>query len=68
MSKFKVQVDFDPKRKATGEVLFPESDGSLTDPLIADRKYWSQPLKDALQMHQDGGFPLQLSPTKQNNL
>ena len=24
MSRFKVQVDFDPKRKATGEVLFQE--------------------------------------------
>ena len=48
ISRFQVQVDLDPKRKATGKVLFPESDGSLTDPLIEDRKYWSQPLKDAL--------------------
>ena len=61
ISKFQVQVDFDTNLKATGEVLFKESDGSLTDPLIADRKCWSQPLKDALQMHQDGGFPFQLT-------
>ena len=63
--RFQVQVDFDTNRKATGEVLFPESDGSLTDPPIADRKYWSQPLQVALQIHQDGGFPLQLSLTRQ---
>ena len=63
ISKFKVQVEFDQNRKATGEVLFPESDGSLTDLLMKDRKYWSQPLQVALQLHQDGGFPLQLSPT-----
>ena len=61
ISKFKVQVDFDTNRKATGTVFFPESDGSLTEPLTKDRKYWSQPLKDALQMHQDGGFPFQLT-------
>ena len=63
ISRFKVQVDFDPKRKATGEVLFPESDDSWTDPLLADRKYWSQAMKAALGMHEDGSFPFQLSPT-----
>ena len=67
ISRFKVQVDFNPKCKATGEVLFPERDGSLTDPLIADCKYWSQPLKDALLMHQDGRFSSQLLLTTQNN-
>ena len=65
ISRFKVQVDLDQNRKATGEVFFPESDGSWTDPLIKDRKYWSQALNDALGMHQDGGFPVQLSLTKQ---
>ena len=59
MSKFQVQVDFDTNRKATGRVLFPDGDGSWEDPLIDDRKYWSKPLMDALQMHQDGGFPIQ---------
>ena len=37
--------------------------GSRTDPL----KNWSQPIKDALEKHQDGGFPFQLSLAKQNN-
>ena len=43
-------------------MLFTESDGSQTDPLIKARKYWSQALMNALQLHQDGGFPIQLSP------
>ena len=71
INRFQVQVDFDSNRTATGKVLFPESDGSWTDPLIADPKYWSQPLKYVLkyvlEMHEDGGFPLQLSLVKQNN-
>ena len=61
ISKFQVQVDFDTNRKATGRVLFPDGDASWENPLIEDRKYWSQPLQDALGMHQDGGFPFQLS-------
>ena len=61
ISRFKVQVDLDQNRKATGKVFFPESDGSWTDPLIKNRKYWSQGLRDGLGMHQDGGFPAQLS-------
>ena len=61
ISKFHVEVDFDSNRKATASVLFKESDGSQTDPLIKDHKYWSQPLKHALGMDQDGGFPFQLS-------
>ena len=39
----------------------------MENPLIEDRKYWSQPLKDALEMHQDGGFPGQLSLLVQNS-
>ena len=66
ISKFQVQVEFDPNRKATERVLFPDGDGSWENPLIEDRKYWSQPLKDALGLHQDGGFPYQLSPLVQN--
>ena len=61
ISKFQVEVDIDTNRKATASVLFKERDGSQTDPLIKARKYWSQPLKDALEMDQDGGFPFQLS-------
>ena len=66
MSRFDLEVDFDSNHKATGEVLFKESDGSKTDPLIQERKYWLRPLKDALGMHQDGGFPAQLSLLVQN--
>ena len=65
ISKFQVKVEFDPNRKATRRVLFPDGDGSWENPLIEDRKYWSRPLMDALQMHQDGGFPIQLTPFMQ---
>ena len=61
LSKFQIQVDFDTNRKATAEGLFTESDGSQTDPLIKNRKYWSQGLRDSLGFHQDWGFPDQLS-------
>ena len=54
-SRFIARVDFNPNRKATARVLFPDGDGSWKNPLIEDRKYWSQALKDALGMHQDGG-------------
>ena len=59
-------MEFDSNRKATATVIFTESDGSQTDPLIKDRKYWSKPLKDALGFHQDGGSPAQLSPLIEN--
>ena len=45
-------------------MLFPDGDGSWENPLIEDRKYWSKNLKAALGMHQDGGFPMQLTPFK----
>ena len=61
ISRFQEEVEFDSNHKATATVLFTESDGSQTDPLIKDQKYWSQPLKDALGMSQDGGFPARLS-------
>ena len=61
MSKFITQVDFDANRKATGRVLFPDGDGSWEDALLEDSKYWSKPLKAALGIQQDGGFPAQLS-------
>ena len=64
--RFQVQVDFDTNRKATGRVLFPDADGSWENPLIEDRKYWLQGLRDALGFHQDGGFPAQLSLLMQN--
>ena len=66
MSKFIVQVEFDANRKATARVLFPDGAGSWENALIEDSKYWSQPLKDALGMQQDGGFPCQLSLLQQN--
>ena len=66
MSRFITRVEFDPNRKATGRVLFPDGDGSWENPLIEDQKYWSQSLKDALGVQQEGGFPAQLSLLVQN--
>ena len=66
MSKFIVQAEFDSNRKATARVLFPDGDGAWENALIEDSKYWSQPLKDALGMQQDGGFPYQLSLLQQD--
>ena len=66
MSKFIARVEFDANRKALGRVLFPGGDGSWDNPLIEDSKYWSQPLKAALGVKQDGGFPYQLSRLQQN--
>ena len=66
ISKFIVRTSFDSNRKATATVLFPDGDGSWENPLIEDRKYWSQPMKDALGFHQDGGFPAQLSLSIEN--
>ena len=65
VSRFEEEVEVDANHKATATVLFTESDGSQTDPLIKERKYWSRRLMDALQMHQDGGFPTQLTPFMQ---
>ena len=66
MSRFQIQVEFDANRKALGRVLFPDGDGSWENPLIEDQKYWSEPLKDALGVQEDGGFPYQLYPLIQN--
>ena len=66
MSKFIAQVEFDANRKALARVLFPVGDGTWENALIEDSKYWSQPLKDALGMQQDGGFPYQLSLLQQD--
>ena len=68
MSKFIAQVKFDSNRKATARVLFPDGGGSWENALIKDSKYWSQPLKDALGVQQDGGFPYQLSLLQPNKL
>ena len=66
ISKFQARVDFDSNRKVTGRVLeyWEMVLAGWENPLIEDRKYWSQPLKDALGIHQDGGFPMQLTPLK----
>ena len=64
MSKFQVQVEIDANRKASGEVLFPDGNGSWE--LIGDQKYWSPALRSALGVQQDGGFPYQLSLLQQN--
>ena len=64
MSRFQVQVEFDANRKASGEVLFPNGNGSWE--LIEDQKYWSPALRSALGVQKDGGFPYQLSLLQQN--
>ena len=67
MSRFEEEVEIEPTtHKATATVLFTESDGSQTDVVRKDQKYWSQSLKDALGVQQDGGFPYHLS-LQQNN-
>ena len=66
MSRFQVQVEFDANRKALGEVLFPDGNGSWEDPLIENQKYWSPALRSALSAQKDGGFPYQLSLLQQN--
>ena len=53
ISRFQVEAEVDTNSKATVTVLFTESDGSQTNPLIKDRKYWSQALMNALQLHQN---------------
>ena len=65
MFKFITQVEFDANRKSTARVLFPDGDGSWEKALIEDSKYWSQPLKEALGVQQEGGFPFQLSLLQQ---
>ena len=68
MSRFEEEVEIEPKtHKATATVLFTESDGSQTDVVRKDQTYWSQSLKDALGVQQDGGFPYELSLLQQNN-
>ena len=66
MSKFITQIKFDKTRKATARVLFPDGGGSWENALIEDSKYWSQPLKAALGVQQDGGFPYELSLLQSN--
>ena len=64
MSRFQVQVEIDANRKASGEVQFPDGNGSWE--LIGDQKHWSPALRAALGVQQDGGFPYQLSPNPPN--
>ena len=61
MRAFTVQVDFDENHKATGKVFFKEGQGSLKSMFGSDRNYWPQAMKNALGLHQDGGFSYQLS-------
>ena len=42
-------------------MFFPESADSWADVLLTDRNNWTQAMKDALGLHQDGGFPFRLS-------
>ena len=68
ISRFEEEVEVDPKtRKATATVLFTESDGSQTDVVRKPQAYWSQPLKEALGVSQEDGFPYQLSLFNKTN-
>ena len=64
MAKFQVQVEIDANRKASGEVLFPDGNGSWE--LIGDQKYWSPALRAALGCATRWGLPYQLSLLQQN--
>ena len=61
MSAFTAQVDFDENHKATGKVFFKEGQGSFRGVFGSDHKYWPEYMKNALGLHQDDGFPYQLS-------
>ena len=68
MSRFEEEVEIEPTtRQATATVLFTESDGSQTDVVRKGQTYWSQSLKAALGVQQDGGFPYQLSLQQQQS-
>ena len=64
MGVLEVQVNFDPSRKATGEVFYKKSNGQLISVLGTPRKDWSKAMIDYLGLHDDG-FPCQLMPNNQ---
>jgi len=43
-------------------VFFKESEGSFQSIFGSDRKYWSEEMKQAFSLGDNGGFPYQLSP------
>jgi len=61
-SQFISQESIDKKNKATAEVFFKESEGSLQSVFSSDRRYWSAEMKKALGLGDSRGFPYQLAP------
>ena len=62
-NQFSVETRFDEKYRITAEVFSNESEGSSVSVFGSDRKYWSQKMKKALGVREEG-FPFQLSPWK----
>ena len=62
-NQFNVETRVDEKYRITAEVFFNESEGSSVSVFGSDRKYWSQKMKKALGVSEEG-FPYQLSPLK----
>ena len=53
---------FTPPPNPFNQMHYSTNLGSRKDPL----KNWTQPMEDALENHEDGGFPAHLSPVAQN--
>ena len=60
-SKFVTQLDFAEDCTATAEIYFKVGPGDLKSIFGLDSKYWSQTMKNTLGLHQNGGFPYQIS-------
>ena len=61
---FVVQVNFNPNRKATGEVFYRKPNGQIQNVFGTPRKVWSKAMIVYLGLHDDG-FPYQLMPNNQ---
>ena len=59
-----VQTSVDEKYKISAEVFFKENAVSSSSVFGSDRKYWSEKMKEALDLIGLEGFPFQLSPLK----
>lgn len=61
-SKLFAQVDVDKKQNISAGIFFKEDTGSLQSVFGSDRKYWSEEMKNALDVLGVAGFPNQLLP------
>ena len=55
-NQFNVETRVDEKYRISAEVFFNESEGSSVSVFGSDRKYWSQKMKKALGVSEEG-FP-----------